>query len=499
MGTVISTLFPTQETLGTSPERVPTPEEQKAFELAISQQRPGPVLWNMFNAMAFLILVTLVLAGMGTGYQLINDIEEVKANWDVNRCLPSIMPFASVYGADTVDNFQYCMKNIFTKHAQEVTGPFTSVLTIFSEMIGKIFAVANSIRETIATMGGGLMVIFQDFTDRIMNFFFKIRLSAIRIKNMIMRMQALLFSVMFMGMSGIKGAVNFSNTSIFKFLAMFCFVPETLVQVEQKGTIPIADVRIGDVLLPTKSRVTATFQFATPGQPMVNLRSVEVSAHHYVRHRGDWIQSGDHPEAIPIGGARQSLICLNTEDHQIPIGSLVFRDYDETAEAGVRMMQAVEQRINASRAPLRSFEYSPTMNPTMRIRMADQTLKEVQEIMVGDVLSAGGRVIGTLQKEVYEICPYADGFLGSATLMWSKDQWVRIGTIRAPIRLETPEIYRGLVVLPSSQIELHTGERIRDYVEIASPDIEEFYQEELSPLGQGDGGHTKSKTESIGS
>jgi len=497
MGTVASTLFPTQETLGMNPERVPTPEEQKAFELAIAQERPGPVLWNMFNAIAFLILVTLVLAGTGTGYQLFNNIEEVKANWDVNRCLPSIMPFASVYGANTVDNFQYCMKNIFTKHAQEVTGPFTSVLTIFSEMIGKIFAVANSIRETIATMGGGLMVIFQDFTDRIMNFFFQIRLSAIRIKNMITRMQALLFSVMFMGMSGIKGAVNFSNTSIFKFLAMFCFVPETLVRVEQKGTIPIADVRIGDVLLPIRTRVTATFQFGTPGQPMVNLRGVQVSAHHYVFYDGAWIQSMNHPDAIPIGGAHTSLICLNTEDHQIPIRFLVFRDYDETAEAGHRMMQAVEQRINATRTtgPLPNFEYSPTMNPTMQIRMADKTLKEVQEILVGDVLTTG-KVAGILQKEVYEICPYAGGFLGSATLIWngSKGQWIRIGTIVPPLRLETPQIYRGLVVLPFSQIELHTGERIRDYVEIASPDIEEFYQEELSPLGQGDGGHTKSTT-----
>ena len=122
---------------------------------------------------------------------------------------------------------------------------------------------------------------------------------------------------------------------------------------------------------------------------------------------------------------------------------------------------------------------------------------EVQEVVVGDELSAGGRVIGTLQKEVYEICPYADGSLGSATLIWSKDQWVRIGTVVPPTRLETPQIYRGLVVLPFSQIELHTGERIRDYIEIASPDIEEFYQEELSPLGQGDGGHTKSTTKSI--
>jgi len=492
MGTAISTLFPTKETLGTLADRVPTAEEQKAFELAIAQERPGPVLWNMFNAIAFLILVTLVLSGAGVVQHQTNNIEEIKAHWKDYRCQPHIMPFAGVFGKNTVDNFQYCMQNIFTTHAQEVTAPFTSVLTVFSEIIGKIFAVANSIRESISTMGGGIMVIFQDFTDRIMNFFFQLRLSAIRIKNMIGRMQALLFSVMFMGMSGIQGGINLSNTALFKFIAMFCFVSDTLIHVDAKGFIPIADVQIGDICTNTRSRVTAKFHFATPGQPMVTLRNVQVSANHYVLHEGEWIQSADHPEAIPIGDCSRSLICLNTENHQIPLRDLIFRDYDETAEAGYAMMQAVQERLNARASAKPTFDYSPTMNPTMRIRMADGQLKEARHIMLHDRLSTGGQVIGIAHKEVYEICPYADGFLGSATLLWDKEEWIRIGTRIPPIRLQEPQIYMGFVVLPFSQIELHTGERIRDYIEIVTPDIEEFYQEELRPLGQGDGGYPQS-------
>jgi hypothetical protein len=498
MGAIISTLFPTIETIGIRENQVPTMEEQQAFELAIAQKRPGPILWNFFNALAFLILVTLVLAGTGVANHQSNNVQEIKANWKKYRCLPYIMPFAEFFGHNTTDNFQYCMKNIFTTHAQETTSPFTSVLTVFAEMIGKIFSVTNSIRENIATMGGGLQVIFQDFTDRIINFFFKLRLSAIRIKNMIGRMQALLFSVMFMGMAGIQGGINLSNTSLFKFIAMFCFVPDTLIHIDKKGYIPIADVQIGDVCTSAdvRSRVTAKFHFATPGQPMVNLRGVQVSAHHYVLYQGEWIQSMEHPEAIPIGGAQHSLICLNTEDHQIPIRNLIFRDYDETAGAGHVMMQAVMARLNArATSPLHTFEYSPTVNPTMQIRMADGTLKEAQHIGINDMLSTGSRIAGVIHKEVYEVCPYADGYLGSATLIWYKDEWIRIGTRIPPIRLQEPQIYRGFVVLPFSQMELHTGARIRDYIEIASPDIEEFYQEELRPLGQGDGGHTKSAIE----
>lgn len=476
---IVNGLFPTIETLGDRGSKA-TSEEIAAFASAVTRIHQGPVLWNMFNALAFLILVSIVFVGITMGQHQVQHVTDVKMNWKENRCKPWVMPIAGFYGHDTVDNFQFCMRNIFQGHAQEVTSPFTSVLSIFSEVIGRIFGVVNSIYENIATMGGGIQVIFQDFTDRIMNFFFQLRLSAIRIKNLIGRMHALLFSVMFMGMSGMKGAINFSNTTIFKFLATFCFVPETRIEVLDKGTIAIADVKIGDTLLPTRSRVTAKFHFVTPGQPMVDVEGVQVSAQHYVLHEGEWIQSMEHPKAIPMGGTQHSLICLNTEDHQIPIRGLVFRDYDEGAEAGYKMMQAIEARINGlPLSPLPTFEYSPTMDPSMQIRMADGSLKRAMHIVTNDRLRGGGQVIGILQKEVYEICAFADSFVGAATLVWRKDRWIRIGTVEPVVHSEQPLLYRGFVVLPHSQIEVHTGDRIRDYVEIASPDIEEFYQEEI--------------------
>jgi hypothetical protein len=485
---LLSAVYPTLETMDTTAIR-PTAEEQAAFEMAIAQKRPGPMLWNIFNALAFLILITLVLLGVGFGYNQVNNIEEVKANWKEYRCQPSIMPFAGMYGHDAVDNFQFCLRNIFDAYSQEITSPFTSVLGIFGEIVGKLFGAVNGIQTSVASMGGGIMVIFQDFTDRIMNFFFKLRLSAIRIKNLIGRMHALLFSVMFMGISGIKGAQNFSNTAIFKFLAVFCFAPDTVVQVLDRGSVAIADVRIGDVLLPTRSRVSAKLHFETPGQPMVTLRGVKVSAEHYVQHGNAWIPSREHPESVPLHGHNGSLICLDTDDHRIPIRDLIFRDYDETMAGGVAMMQAVERRLNAITGVGRlDVEYSPTVNPAMRIRMADGSLKEARHICTGDRLSTGGQVIGLLQKEVREVCPFAQGFLGAATLVWRQDRWSRIGTFLPSIKLFTPAIYIGFVVLPQNQIELHTGDRIRDYIEIACPDVEEIYQAELT----GDAGHTGS-------
>lgn len=52
-----------------------------------------------------------------------------------------------------------------------------------------------------------------------------------------------------MALSGIQAGQNFSETIIFKFMDTFCFAPETLIDVDGKGRIPISEVKLGDVIL----------------------------------------------------------------------------------------------------------------------------------------------------------------------------------------------------------------------------------------------------------
>ena len=417
-----------------------------------------------------------------------SSIDDIKNHWDQYRCSPLVMPFASLYGHNTAENFNGCMKDLFGGFTGEITSPFLSILTMFTQVLGSLMEAVNSLRVAGSTMGGGINVIFQEFTDRIRNFFFEVRMSAIRIKTLIGRMYAIMFSVMYMGLSGMTAAQNFGDTALFSFLDTFCFPPETQIQVINKGLIDIQDVRIGDVLFPTNSIVTAKFHFSAKGQSMVQLpsmngkRPVQVSTNHYVWYNKQWIMAKDHPSAEPIGAySKHSLLCLNTSDHCIPISGYLFCDYDETSEGDAKTLAMIEERINASPSdgfPPSSHENSPSFHPLTPIRLLDGSYLPVHLLTTNMVLSTGSRITGILHKKVTEYCYVSPTVsIGSATLVWdpTAQLWKRAHTLYPTHTFLTPYVYIGLIVTPTSQIELQENLFVRDYMELCSPDAETFY------------------------
>lgn len=469
----------------------------------------GPEIWGAMNAVSFIVLTALLGFALCYGATHIGNAQHVKKHWKHYRCQPAYMPFAGFYGYNVADNFEFCMKNIFEANSGDVTSSFGSVLGMFTTIIGVIMEAVNALRTSIATMGGGINVIFQDFTDRIKMFFFQIQVSAMRIKMLIGRMYAIMFAVLYMGMSSITAGTNFSNTVLFSFLDTFCFPPETPLRVKGRGTVPISEVRVGDVLLPGGTRVTAKFHFAAAGQPMVRLGDVVVSTNHYVKHDGHWKKAADHPDAVPLGPYdRQSLVCLNTDTHTIPIGDYVFRDYDETNTADTETMRFVESRVNGSVAaqtqPYPFTDSNTGLQRSARIKLKGGLVKAARNIQLGDELSTGAKVVGIVHRQQTEFCcvPTAAGkaeFVSPGTLVWNAaaasaaaadaaaaNKWVRAGELYTPFRLKShpnsPLVFLSFIVTPNSQLELESGLTVRDYMELCSPDTEAFYARDMAAL-----------------
>ena len=139
-------------------------------------------LWSFTNALMFLILICIAAVVMMTGMNTLFDIKKIKEDWSNYRCNPLIMPFASFFGENTKQNFEFCMGNIFQTHSLPFIGSIGSLFTQFTNLLTSIFSSIGSLRNVIASLGGGINVVFQEFTDRIQTFFFKLRMSAIHIK-----------------------------------------------------------------------------------------------------------------------------------------------------------------------------------------------------------------------------------------------------------------------------------------------------------------------------
>jgi len=446
-------------------------------------------LWSASNALFFIILLLLVIWAAISSIDIMSNLDKIKGDWANNRCNPLYMPFASYFGANTKENFNFCMGNVFQLHSLPFLGSITAIFSQFTGLLTSIFDSISSLRNIIATLGGGINVIFQEFTDRITNFFFKLRMSAIHIKALFGRMYAILFSVMYMGMSGISGMTSFTNTTLFSFLDTFCFPGNTeLLCNDNFEKIPIKDIKIGDVLHPGNAVVTATFKFYSRGQPMVQLGNVIVSTNHYIMHKGHPIKAGDHPYAIQLGPWESDdlLYCLNTNTHIIPVDYLTFMDYDETSKGDKETMNFMEKRLNglpvtvSHDAALKEHtfvEYGFGLDEHTKIKTRSGNLVMAKDISIGEKLSTGSEVVGIIRKQVNEICELPTITVTPSTLYWKSDKWVRYGDEYSTIK-KTVEVV-SFVVVPNSQIEVEDGTYVRDYMELCSPDAEMYYSKHL--------------------
>lgn len=143
---------------------------------------------SVFILLVFMFLNLLVALSIG--------VSTIKSNWDNYKCNPIIMPFSSVFGYDTQENYNSCIEynqsnfmssfltpifNSLEKFAE--TGEIfldtfediklfgldnqSSITNLFSEVQGKIFNVGNElskmyigINDTFSQLGSVVTILF---------------------------------------------------------------------------------------------------------------------------------------------------------------------------------------------------------------------------------------------------------------------------------------------------------------------------------------------------
>ncbi len=140
----------------------------------------------------------------------LSDTKDIIENWPKHRCKVNIMPFASFYGHNTGENFDYCMKNIFTGEAGPMLSPIFMVLGTMLSTISIMITTINSIRVQFATFMGGINLMFQNFADRFVQLTYRIQMTAARMKSLMNRVFGIFFAIIYMSMSGLTSLTNFS-------------------------------------------------------------------------------------------------------------------------------------------------------------------------------------------------------------------------------------------------------------------------------------------------
>lgn len=439
-----------------------------------------------------ILLTTLIFIGVLIGSKLIVNVNDIKKNWQKYRCRPDVMMMAPIYGFDAQENLEFCLKQGFDSRAKGAIAPFYTIMGSFIGILTTMLGSINSVKMIFATIAGGATTIFSEFSQRFQALMYRIQMSVMRIKFLFSRVFAVVYSILFMGMGGMRAGLNFSNTFLFSFLDTFCFDPDTPIAIitnNKEKLIPIYQVKIGD-LLASGDRVTATFKFWADGQPMVAFPDgTLVSTNHYIQHDGKWIEAVEHPDAMLAsdwnGGIERPLICLNTESHTFRIGKYVFRDYDETSAGDKAAMDSALLSLNGFKSASNLEDSSMACDPTTLILLHNGEKIPVaalpaEDILLGTRLSIG-TVHGIVKKEVISYCEFKEDRLAPGTAVWDDEtnSYKRVGDLVPIVNLNKPAIYYSFIVSPSASIETANGVVFRDYMEVHDPDLESSYAEAL--------------------
>lgn len=436
----------------------------------VIKEYPVPYLWA-------LLLISISI-GIFIFIEQNSAFSNIKSNFGEYRCQPLMMPFVGLFGYDTNENFQFCLNQIIQDKTQGVTAPFAQGMSGFIGILSNLMNSINSFRVTLATLVGGILKIISEFKARMTALMGRVKLTASRMKAMMYRVYGTMTAVMFMGISAQTGIANFGDTFIFKFIDTFCFPPEQLIELESGKSIPISEIKIGDILKGSIS-VESTYTFLADGQPMVQIGSVKVSSNHFIKYNNKWILSKDHPEAISIGGWSGSpLHCLTTDTHRIPVNDYIFSDYDETDEANSVTQAWVDKSLNGRiTGNISKCSYEIGSPSDTRIKTLNGYLP-LSMIKLGDPINKTARVVGIQNSTITEYCILPGGQkVATGTLLWNSltNEWTRASILYSKHTFKTPVNCIALFVSPGAQYELEGKHIVRDAMEIYSPDTKEEY------------------------
>jgi hypothetical protein len=342
------------------------------------------------------------------------NLDNVKKNWVQYRCHPAYMPFSSMFGEDTGANFSYCT-NAFAKEIfGYATDPVYKLFEMFQNVIESFMNQINQYLKYLAgmdkfvfgfadTVFGKLFNTFSVFNSQIgslRDVVGRITSSAYYAAFTINTIVDFVISFFSFVMTMIKAvvimlfALSFILALFYPVILAFviplgalmgvsyCFHPDTVVSTN-RGNIQIKFIKPGDIL--NGSKVTGKFIFDchssidlyTYNGTIVSGRHIVLhdGVHKYVRETGAPLYTGERPSY---------LVCLNTEDNQIRIGTSIFSDYEEIDNPD--SVRAIERLIFGRYV---NAEGTTGLHPSTSIRYSTGAVGPIDQLKLGDKLVEG--------------------------------------------------------------------------------------------------------------
>lgn len=128
---------------------------------------------------------------------LVLGLKNIKANWPKYRCNPSIMPFASHFGANAIENFTYCIGNIQMDLMNFFLKPIYFVMDLIGSLGDALLKSVQQIREMVSWLRFSVFAIVGDVLGIFINIITRFQLIIIQMKTLVMKMMAVTVVILY--------------------------------------------------------------------------------------------------------------------------------------------------------------------------------------------------------------------------------------------------------------------------------------------------------------
>ena len=398
------------------------------------------------------VIITIILIILVSYCFIMINVQPIIDDWPNQRCKPNIIPVAGfithpegVSATDyTYQNFTYCTQNILSS----ITGGAVEPLTFVTNVLNNMAQLLKDNIQYIRNMFNKVRTMFQDVSQeimgRILNFTIPLQQMIIGVRDLMGKIQGTMTAGLYtllgsyfalksmmgaiaqfivsiliglVAMIAVFWAIPFTwgaavaNTVIFIAIAIplavilafmvnvlhvktnlkipkvKCFDENTHITMNDGTKKRIIDIKVGDILS-NNNEVTASIKVETAGSSIYKLNGVFVSDSHIVQYKDQWIRVSQHPEAVSVELYNKPyLYCLNTTKKTIEINDIVFTDWDEMYGDDLK---------NVAPEEIHTYMDGGFAGDT-KIKMRNDSYKNIADILVGDALENGGKVYGIVR------------------------------------------------------------------------------------------------------
>ena len=404
------------------------------------------------------VIILLIFFVLWSYYYVKGHMKAIRGDWAGRRCSPSVLPFAGLINAPpdeskleyTEKNFGHCTQSILTTISADLTKSVDYASSLVHDVYTDIETAIQDLRDLFSRIRTDATSFADKMYNRILNVLTAVQFLVIKIRTIINKTTGVMTTSLlttfgaYLGLQSMLGAfvriviivliiissfvilmwlvlmfpLAITATAVFVAVAIplgiiienldhiidltgqhipgkpACFDKDTTLRTK-KGSVKIQFVQPGDEL-EDGSIVTGTFALAADSLHMYNHKGVIVSGTHRLKTSKGGIRICDHEDSRRLPNYEEPIVyCLNTTSKRIRIGGLEFLDWDELTANELSCIKKTLSDPSIEKNNINGRLDGGFLGST-QLDLDGQQRVPISSVRVGDVLSTGEKVLGTV-------------------------------------------------------------------------------------------------------